>query len=141
MTGEVGRVRRSGLLMAALGCLAATGASAEGARFRNMMPYAEARDMLRRLGYRPYFMPGADICDAKDPRCYPELESCAKSRTWACTYTWRRGRAIIEVETRYNDPVVARSECIVNCTASTRRGRMATARLPERAPDKASDLD
>ncbi|MDX7952754.1 hypothetical protein P7D22_16420 [Lichenihabitans sp. Uapishka_5] len=107
-----------------------------------MMPYAEARDTLRRLGYTPFFMPGADICDAKDPRCYPELETCAKSRTWACTYTWRRGRAIIEVETRYDDPVVARSECVVNCTVPlARRGHTASSRPPERTADKAVDMD
>lgn len=108
--------------------LLATQAHADGSRFRNAMPYAEARDTFKRLGYKPYFMPGADICDAKDPRCYPELVSCAKSRTWACTYTWRRGRAIIEVETRYDDPVVAHSGCIVNCFADTaKRGGRAAA--------------
>ncbi|WP_282584267.1 hypothetical protein [Lichenifustis flavocetrariae] len=93
------------------------GALADG-RFRNMMPYGEAREMFLRMGYRPYMMPGADICDPDDPRCFPELEYCAKSRTWACTYTWRRGKTIIEVETRYDNPIVARSECVVNCTQS-----------------------
>ena len=120
-------VRRSGFLVLLVGMLLATQALAEGSRFRNAIPYAEARETFRRLGYKPYFMPGADICDSKDPRCYPELESCAKSRTWACTYTWRRGRAIIEVETRYDDPVVARSDCIVNCSTAPakRNGRSA----------------
>ncbi len=108
---------RSGLLAMLIGALPTTHASADGSHFRNAMPYAEARETFRRLGYQPYLMPGADICDASDPRCYPELEYCAKSRTWACTYTWRRGKAIIEVETRYDDPVVARSECVVNCWA------------------------
>lgn len=90
-------------------------AVADEGRAHRAMPYGEARDTFRRLGYRPYLMPGADTCDPDDPRCFPELEYCAKSRTWACTYTWRRGRTIIEVETRYDVPVVARSECIVNC--------------------------
>jgi hypothetical protein len=84
-------------------------------RFRNLMPYSEARDMLQRLGYQPYFMPGADLCDAEDPRCFPELEYCARSRTWACTYTWRRGQSIIEIGTQYDNPVVTRSECVINC--------------------------
>ena len=119
-----------------LACLGpVTIAQAEGSRFRNAMPYAEARETFRRLGYQPYFMPGAEICDPNDRRCYPELESCAKSRTWACTYTWRRGRAIIEVETRYDDPVVARSECIVNCTPVPRHRTAAAAKQAASRPD------
>lgn len=94
-------------------------AVAEEVRSRRSIPYSEARDTFRRLGYRPYLMPGADICDPDDPRCFPELEYCAKSRTWACTYTWRRGKTIIEVETRYDNPVVARSECVVNCSRAS----------------------
>lgn len=123
------RSRFMGIAVMLAGLGLATTVQAEGSRFRNAMPYAEARDTFRRLGYQPYFMPGAEICDPNDRRCYPELESCAKSRTWACTYTWRRGRAIIEVETRYDDPVVARSDCIVNCALATRH-HTATAAKP-----------
>ena len=106
------------LALSTLGGLARA-AAADEIRARRSIPYSEARETFRRLGYRPYLMPGADICDPDDPRCFPELEYCAKSRTWACTYTWRRGRSIIEVETRYDDPVVARSECVVNCSKTT----------------------
>lgn len=119
-----------------LACLATVSiAQAGGSRFRNAMPYAEARETFRRLGYQPYLMPGAEICDPNDRRCYPELESCAKSRTWACTYTWRRGRAIIEVETRYDDPVVAHSECIVNCSPPSRRHTAAATKPLAARPD------
>jgi hypothetical protein len=129
---------RVGVLALTMAALAGLPAQAEGSGFRNAMPYAEARETFRRLGYKPYFMPGADICDTADPRCYPELVSCAKSRTWACTYTWRRGRAIIEVETRYDNPVVARSDCIVNCTAeAAKRG----GRLAERMPPQPQSTD
>ena len=123
---------RSGCVALLVGLLGAAPGHAEG--FRNAMPYAQARETFKRLGYKPYFMPGADICDPNDLRCYPELESCAKSRTWACTYTWRRGRAIIEVETRYDNPVVARSDCIVNCSAlPPKRG--------VKAPDRTAATD
>ena len=128
--------RRSTGFAVMLACLGlVTTAQAEGSRFRNAMPYAEARETFRRLGYQPYFMPGAEICDPNDRRCYPELESCAKARTWACTYTWRRGRSIIEVETRYDDPVVARSECIVNCVPAQRHRTAAAAKPAVSRPD------
>ena len=136
--GEMTRVASRTRLLTVLACtLLSLPVRAKGSRFRNAMPYADARETFRRLGYKPYFMPGADLCDPNDRRCYPELVSCAKSRTWACTYTWRRGRAIIEVETRYDDPVVARSDCIVNCAAETARhgGRLADRAPPQKSGD------
>ena len=105
-----------GNIMLFLASVAAAHA-ADGVQARRSIPYDEARDTFLKLGYHPYMMPGADVCDPSDPRCFPELEYCAKSRSWACVYTWRRGRTIIEVETRYDDPVVARSECVINCGA------------------------
>lgn len=114
---EVVVVRSALLAVLALGAFAGA-VAADEVPGRRSIPYREARETFRRLGYKPYFMPGADVCDPDDPRCFPELEYCAKSRTWACTYTWQRGKAIIEVETRYDNPVVARSECVVNCSKS-----------------------
>jgi hypothetical protein len=125
---EVVVVRSALLAVLALGAFAGAAAAGE-VPGRRSIPYREARETFRRLGYKPYFMPGADVCDPDDPRCFPELEYCAKSRTWACTYTWQRGRSIIEVETRYDNPVVARSDCVINCSKSNESPAAGTLRF------------
>lgn len=125
-------VARPALLAIALAVLCGGPALADG-RFRNLMPYSEARGMLQRLGYRPYLMPGSDVCDPNEPRCFPELEFCVANRLAGCTYTWRRGRSIIEVGTQYVDPVVVRSECVVNCGKRNEQPKAVRASLPVHA--------
>ena len=101
-------------------------------------PYAEARQSLKALGYRPNALPDADAvsrerCGDKpdslagpraatdangedgDLRCYPEMVACAGSGLGQCIYSWRRGETLIDVLTTNELPLVRAVKCRVNC--------------------------
>ncbi|MCW6511132.1 hypothetical protein [Lichenifustis flavocetrariae] len=78
--------------------------------------YADARDVFLHRGYRPFVMPGSDICDESNPRCYPELEFCVHKRRWICTYAWRYEKTVFHVETKSDTPIVDSFYCVLNCT-------------------------
>ncbi len=78
-------------------------------------PYGKARDALRKLGYAPVALADAQACDKADPRCFPEAYACAGTGLAQCVYTWRKGRAVIEVVTEGEEPVVADVRCRDNC--------------------------
>jgi hypothetical protein len=115
---------------------------AEGAslpRFPKGTPYAEARQSLKALGYRPNALPDADDvsrarCGYKpngltepetakginprrddDERCFPEMVACAGTGLGQCIYSWRRGETLIDVFTSNEIPGVSGVRCRVNC--------------------------
>jgi hypothetical protein len=111
---------------------------AEGAslpRFPKGTPYAEARQSLKALGYRPNALPDADDVsraqcgykpnslaepkssagDGDDTRCFPEMIACAGTGLGQCIYSWRRGETLIDVFTSNEIPGVSGVRCRVNC--------------------------
>ena len=108
---------------------------AEGAslpRFPKGTPYAEVRQSLKALGYRPNALPDADavsrdqcgykpdslVTEAKqsdDMRCFPEMVACAGTGLGQCIYSWRRRETLIDVLTVNEMPVVSGLRCRVNC--------------------------
>jgi clan AA aspartic protease (TIGR02281 family) len=78
--------------------------------------YANARSSLLALGYGPAPLPAGSKCDSTtDATCFPERSVCTKSDAIHCDYLWRRGDALIKVETVAVPPTVAAVECQVNC--------------------------
>ncbi len=103
-------------------------------RFPKGTPYAEARQSLKALGYRPNALPDADAvsrdrCGYKpdslaepklgagdgDIRCFPEMVACAGTGLGQCIYSWRRGETLIDVFTSNEIPAVTGVRCRVNC--------------------------
>ena len=115
-------VRTSMLTAAAL--LAAPGpAWALESPVQEVIPYPQARRLLLARGFAPFVMPGAPSCDEDNPRCYPELMSCTHKRHWICDYTWHQGKAIYQIETNSDAPVVDSFYCLLNCAPKPRDAR------------------
>jgi hypothetical protein len=100
-------------------------------RFPKGTPYAQVRQSLKALGYRPNALPDADdvsraqcgykpdsLAETKlndDMRCFPEMEACAGTGLGPCIFSWRRGDTLIDVLTTHELPVVSGVACGVNC--------------------------
>jgi hypothetical protein len=105
--------------------LVACASGTEGAslpRFSKGTPYAEARQSLKALNYRPNVLPDADAVSrarcaggSDDMRCFPEMIACAGTGLGQCVYSWRRGEALIDVFTTNEMPLVEGVKCRVNC--------------------------
>jgi hypothetical protein len=77
--------------------------------------YAAARKALLAQGYAPERLADAMTCEKDDLRCFPETFSCAGTGLGACLHVWRRGSAVIEVNTIGEQPVVDRVRCRSGC--------------------------
>ena len=106
------------IALAAVLILTAAGAQAQS----NALPkiakdtgYAAARKTLLAQGYVPERLADAMTCEKDDPRCFPETFSCAGTGLGACLHIWRRGNALIEVNTIGEQPVVNRIRCRSGC--------------------------
>ena len=104
-------------------------------RFPKGTPYAEARQSLKALGYRPNAVPDADAVsgdrcgykpdsltepkpsaeDGDDMRCFPKMIACAGTGLGQCIYSWRRGETLIDVFATNEMPIVSGVKCRVNC--------------------------
>ena len=72
------------------------------------MPYAEAREVLRRDGWQPVTMPDADRCAPGDTRCEgrPEMMECAGTGLGECNFSWLRQGIAVVVSTTGTPPVI-----------------------------------
>jgi hypothetical protein len=87
--------------------------------FPKRTPYAEARESLIALGWKPAVTssdpkrcaPGADEC-AK----YPETVACSGTGLARCMFLWRRGETLIEIGTFGEEMrFVDRVRCCAGC--------------------------
>lgn len=64
---------------------------------REGSPYRAVREQLRRSGWRPAQIPGADQC--RDARCrgFGEVVFCAGTGRASCLYAWQKGSAYLIV--------------------------------------------
>jgi hypothetical protein len=135
--GEFGNlIDRRKLWIAAftLTCSASFTVAGSLPRFPKGTPYAEARQSLKALGYRPNALPDADavsreqcgykpdsLAESKrgatddDMRCFPEMIACAGTGLGNCVYSWRRGQTLLDVLTTDEMPIVESVRCRVNC--------------------------
>src|ERR1041385_5135915 len=77
-------------------------------RFRQLSPYATARERLLSTGWQPAASPDADKCMEDDARCQgrPEMEACAGTGKANCLFLWRKGDVTVAVSTVYDPPVI-----------------------------------
>jgi hypothetical protein len=105
------------LILAASCLLAAsgTGAVEKLPTFPKKTPYGSARTSLLALGWKPVKLADADECrfDRCDGR--PEMYACSGTGAGNCLFTWRRGDALIEISTIYEEPIVNSVRCRAGC--------------------------
>src|SRR5689334_20770008 len=105
--------------------------------FPKRTPYADARESLLILGWKPIHLPDADKCAEDDGRCKgrPEMRSCSGTGLARCVFMWRKNDALIEVDTYgEEDPIVDGVTCRVNCSAAPAQ-KLSTPRVPWQQDD------
>ena len=83
-------------------------------------PYAKARKVLMKKGWKPVHEPeGGFVCQDDDPRCKgrPETVSCAGTGDANCIFRWKRKGVVIDVNTvGETKPVVTDVACHSGCS-------------------------
>ena len=112
-------------LFAATIFLAATsiaiGAASKPPEFPKNEPYAKARKLLVKQGWKPVHEPEAGfVCQKGDVRCEgrPETVACAGTGNANCIFRWKRKKLVIDVNTvGETEPVVTEVQCKSGCKA------------------------
>lgn len=83
-------------------------------------PYATARKVLVKKGWKPVREPEAGfVCQKDDPRCKgrPETVSCAGRGNVNCIFRWKRKGVVIDVSTvGETTPVITELTCHSGCS-------------------------
>ncbi len=83
-------------------------------------PYAKARKVLLKKGWKPVHEPEAGfVCQKDDPRCTgrPETVSCAGTGAANCIFRWKRKGVVIDVSTvGETAPVITEVTCRSGCS-------------------------
>lgn len=83
-------------------------------------PYASARKVLVKKGWKPVREPEAGfVCQKDDPRCKgrPETVSCAGTGNANCIFRWKRKGVVIDVSTvGETTPVITELTCHSGCS-------------------------
>ncbi len=82
-------------------------------------PYAKARKLLLKKGWKPIHEPEAGfVCEKGDPRCKgrPETVACAGTGIANCIFRWKRKGVVIDVNTvGETAPVITEVACHSGC--------------------------
>jgi len=114
------RMRYPLAFAAALLCLSVELSTASATQVLADMPYAEARSLLLRKGWRPVHNEAhASQCGSAAAICdrYPETASCSPQAA-SCTFQWSHGSATAEIVTSGTDASrlqVTASRCLNGC--------------------------
>jgi hypothetical protein len=83
-------------------------------------PYAKARKVLLKKGWKPVHEPEAGFeCEKDDPRCKgrPETVFCAGTGAANCIFRWKRKGVVIDVLTvGETKPVITEVTCRSGCS-------------------------
>lgn len=83
-------------------------------------PYAKARKLLVKKGWKPVHQPEPGfVCAKDDPRCKgrPETVACAGTGNANCIFRWKRKGVVIDVNTvGETDPVITDVQCKSGCS-------------------------
>lgn len=83
-------------------------------------PYAKARKLLLKKGWKPVHEPEAGfVCERNDPRCKgrPEAVNCAGTGLANCIFRWKRKGVVIDVLTvGETKPAITEVTCRSGCS-------------------------
>jgi hypothetical protein len=97
----------------------ALGAAVQLPQFPKDEPYAKARKILLKKGWKVVHEPEKGfVCDKGDPRCKgrPETVACAGTGAANCIFRWKRKGVVVDVNTvGETEPVVTDVTCHSGC--------------------------
>jgi hypothetical protein len=112
-TGPIGRRVFAHLItiaiIAGVWTASAIAFAAELPNLRAGTPYRAARVALKKTGWHPYAIPGAEGCPWSSCKAYPETITCYGVGSAPCLYAWERGRSYLLVRGEGEGPQTLRS--------------------------------